>query len=138
VTPAAVAIDIHQTLDVEGHFRSKFTFNFVVVFNDVTDRDAFFFAEILDPGAFLHTGLIADLHGRRPAYSENIRQTDDYPFIVRDINTSNTRHWVSLLRSSDGRKDNSTLSLLMAFVLADHTDDSLAPYDLALSADFSD
>jgi sensor domain CHASE-containing protein len=97
MTPTAVTVDIHQTLDVEAHFRSELTFNFVIVLDNVTDRDTLVLVQVLDPGTFVDASLPADLLRRCPADAKDIRQTHYDPFIVRDINARDTCHLPSLL-----------------------------------------
>jgi hypothetical protein len=97
VTAAPVAVDIHEPFDIEAYFSSEFAFDLVFVLDDVTNRDALVFAQILDSRAFVNARFFANLPRRRPADTEDISQANDDPLLVWDINTCYTRHLNSLL-----------------------------------------
>jgi hypothetical protein len=139
VASSAIAVDIHQTFDVETDLRAEFSLDFILVFDDVTERYALVFAQVLDPGTLVHTCFVTDLLRRRASNTIYVGKAYDDPFIVRNINTNNTRHSLfSFLYGATPPQYKLPLALLVPLILADHTDYAFSPYDLALATNLSD
>src|SRR5512138_2487274 len=91
MTEAAVATEVHQTLDVHGDFTAQVAL----------DRElghAFAQAlhlgvgQILDLRRLGNTSRVADLAGRGPTDAVNGGQRNNRVLMIRDINPSNTSH----------------------------------------------
>jgi len=125
VPSATVAIDIHQAFDVVAHLATERAFNFEIVLDNASDADRFVFGQILDAAARVESDLITDPASRSRSDSENVRQTDYNPFLVRYVDTGYTCHVKDPFRAL-------TLALFVTLVLADHPNDAFAPDDLAV------
>ena len=63
VTDAAIATDVHQSLDVHLHLAAQVTFHFVFVTDDFTNGCCLGIGPILHAGILVHTGLLEDCSG---------------------------------------------------------------------------
>jgi hypothetical protein len=124
-----VAAEIHQPLDVELHFTTKVTLNFVISVKDVADEFHIRVSEFLNPFVFRDLRLRANRFRTRPTNSVKIRQGKGQMLSTRKINASDTCH---------GYSNSVSLTLLVARILADHAHDTTTAHDFALVADFFD
>jgi hypothetical protein len=126
MTQAAIAAEIHQPLDVHGDLTTEVTLDLVALLEELADSDDLTLAELVGPDVRVNPRLRADLQRRGPPNAEDVLERDPDLLIAREVDTGNSCHRCNLLDLA--------LALLVARVLADHTDDSLPPYDLALVA----
>ena len=63
VTNAAIATDVHQSLDVHLHLATEVTFHFVFVTDYLTHCGCLGIGPILDAGVLVDTGLLEDCSG---------------------------------------------------------------------------
>src|SRR5512139_1538729 len=91
MTEAAIAAEVHQTLDVHGDFTAQ-----VALYRELshafTQTLDFGLGQILDLRGLSNASRLADLAGRGPADTINGGQRDDRVLMIRDINPSNTGH----------------------------------------------
>ena len=124
MSQAAIATDIHQTLDIHLDALAKVAFDLSLRFQDRANPAQLVFTEIsyarieID-ARFLEHGVRA-----RAADAVNISQTDLGSLVGRKIYTCYTCHRISLL----------SLSLFVFGICADHSYYALAMDDLALVA----
>ena len=76
MTDAAIAADVHETLDVHGHFTAKVTLHLVIVQNFRTKQLGFFFGKILDAGVGIDARLLQDLTRRAQTDAVDVRKAD--------------------------------------------------------------
>jgi len=96
VTQAAVAADVHQTLDVRRYLRAQNALGFVLRSDDGTDGARLLVGPVLYLLVQVDTGLRQDFLGVAPANAENVSQGDFAALVVRDINPCDTSHFVWL------------------------------------------
>ena len=91
MTHAAVATQVHQTLDVHGQFAAQVAFHdkladFVAQFLE------FVIVQVLDLLVGRDTGCVADLLRTRTANTVDSRQADNGVLMIWDVNPCNTCH----------------------------------------------
>jgi hypothetical protein len=94
VADAAIAAQVHQALDVHGHFAAQ-----VALDRELRDLGAqrrhFGVGQILDLDAVLDPGRIANAARTAVADAENVGQTDDDMLVHRNVDAGDTRHLFS-------------------------------------------
>jgi hypothetical protein len=130
-----ITVDVHQTLDVVAHLTPQRPLDFVLVFDDVTNLDRLVFCEILHPTIRIDTRLLADAPRRRLPDAVDVREAHPDAFVFWDINPCDTCHRsCSFPEGATLRRALLALALLVALVLADHSDNAFPPDDLAVRA----
>ena len=89
---AAIAGQIHQTLDVHRCGAAQITFNGVLRIDRFADLQHFLIAQILHAAGMIDPDLVRNLLGLVGPDTMNIGQRDDHALISRDINPGNTSH----------------------------------------------
>ena len=82
MTDAAVAADIHQSLDVHLDFGAEGAFHFVLIVDDVAEGVLLVVGPILHLLAFVDTGLGQNLFGGATSDSEDIGQAYLSSFVL--------------------------------------------------------
>jgi hypothetical protein len=90
VTETAVGPEIHQSLDVHSDFLSEIPFHLMILIDDLTYFDYFGLSKLSCPLVPVDTCLGQYLLGRRTAYAVDIRQSYLGPFVVGQIDSSNS------------------------------------------------
>jgi hypothetical protein len=91
VTQAAVAAEVHETLDAHVDFTAEVTLNGELGHRPA-ERFELFFGQRPDAGRFGDIGRIADLAGPGTTDTEDVRERDDRVLVVRDVHTRDTSH----------------------------------------------
>jgi hypothetical protein len=126
MAPPTVATNILQALDRQGYLGPEIALYAIAVLDHLPDAPEFFRREILDPCRLIHPRLFKDLLRRRATHAVNIRERDDSPLVVRNINSDNTRQRDSLPFAA------LSLPLIVPSVLADDPDQSVSLDELAV------
>ena len=95
MTNSAVAVDLHQSLDVHRAITAKVTLYGVGIFDLVTKLCNLGFGQILCTGIRIDTGLCKDVVCALASDTVNIGQSNLNALVVRNINTSYTPGSVS-------------------------------------------
>ena len=72
MTDAAIAADVHETLDVELYFGAEVTLDLVVFTNDFTNLTSLFVGPVLYFNVFVNTGLCQNLTGAAASNTKNV------------------------------------------------------------------
>jgi hypothetical protein len=91
VSNAPVTAEIHQPLDVHGHFTAKVAFDLIFLVYGFSDPGQFVIRKVRDPAFGRNSDQIANFPRRGLADAINIGQRYDDPLSGRNINASNTR-----------------------------------------------
>ena len=102
----------------------------MVRFDFLTDFVHFIGAQIVDAAVPVDAGSSKDFQGSSPADAINIGKCDIRSFTTGQFNACNSGHVKTPARLA--------LALFMPGVFADHSQNTLAPDNLALRADFFD
>jgi len=124
---AAIAAEVHQTLDVHIDLTAEITFDLIVQVDGFTDLPDLILIEIVRELILGDAGNAADLGRAMRTDTENILKRNHDVLSPGDIYTSDSCHIEPL-----------ALPLLMTGVLTKHAHHTLAAHDLALFADFLD
>jgi len=92
VTEAAVAADVHQTLDVHLDTLAEVTLDLAFRVEHGSDLVQLVFAQITDLRAAVYTGLTEHIDARGPADAGELRQPNSCPLVGRQIYTCYTSH----------------------------------------------
>jgi len=88
---AAVAAEVHQTLDIHRNFTTKITFD--GHFTDFgAQRIKIRFAEVTHTGAFGDTALFTQTLRLRAAHTEDVGQRDNSVLVVGYVDPGYTSH----------------------------------------------
>ena len=124
---SSVTAQIHQPLDVHGHLASKIAFNNEVGYRRAQIRD-FGFCQIFDLGFRSNARRDANLLRTRISDPENSRQCNHDVLIYRYIYACYSSHLTLPYPL--------TLTLLVPRIGTDHTHNTFAPHNLAVSTHF--
>ncbi len=94
MTQAAVAGQVHQTLDVHRHFAAQVAFDRVIAVDGFTDLQHFGVSQLVDAAAVFDTDLLDDLFSVLGADAVDILERDDHALIGRYVDASDTGHEV--------------------------------------------
>src|ERR1700731_2645002 len=92
---AAIAAEIHQTLDVHAGLTTQITFDQIVAVDHFTNLQHFLIAQLIDPTVVGDLDLVHDLGGILLADTMDILERNQDALVGRDIHTGNTGHEVS-------------------------------------------
>jgi hypothetical protein len=92
---AAIAAQVHQTLDVHGNCPAKITFNHKVTIDHLTNLTYFHVAQFVDPTRPINIDLLANLLGMMAPDAMNVGQRNFDAFIRWYIYTGNTSQYLS-------------------------------------------
>jgi hypothetical protein len=148
VPKTPVTTEIHQPLDIHGHFSPE------IAFHDklghlLTDALDLIFAELPDPLRRFNPHLVTDQSCTRSSYAINRRERNHKVLMIGNVNPRNSCHlkYLQTLRNRTiaereiltsfwMRTKSLTLTLLMARVLANDSHCPLSFQDLAIPTDF--
>jgi hypothetical protein len=88
----AITAQIHQPLDVHGHFTAQIAFDHVVLVDDLTDLDDFLIRQFRNPALPRDADFGTDLRGFGPANAMDVSQRNLDPFVGRNIYACYPRH----------------------------------------------
>src|SRR6195256_586591 len=95
MTQAAIAAEIHQTLDVHAGLASQVAFDHIVAVDYFTDLQNFLIAQLRDATIVGNLDLLQDV-GRIPlADAVDILERDQHALVGRNIHAGNTGHGFS-------------------------------------------
>jgi len=89
---AAVASEIHQTLDRLLKVPAQVAFDFVVGVDHLTDMNLLIGRQVVGLDHWIDFGGGEDLHRARPAYSVDIGQRDKHPLVFGEFDSSYACH----------------------------------------------
>jgi hypothetical protein len=87
-----VGTDIHQSLDVGGHVSSEVSLHLIFLFDNISDANHLCLGEFIYLSVLMDVRLFEDFIGGRSSNTIDISEGDLYPFILRKIDSCNTRH----------------------------------------------
>src|ERR1700744_3092086 len=93
VTQAAIATQVHQTLDVHRHIAAQIALNQIVAVDDFADLDGFGFRQIANATGRIDAQLRDDLLGSVQPDSMNVGESNLDSLLGRDVNAGDTCHW---------------------------------------------
>src|SRR2546421_3662685 len=104
MTEAAIAAEVHQTLDVDTGLAAKIAFDEVVAVDHFADLQDFLVAQLADATISRDLDLLDDLGRILLADAMNVLERDQNALVGRDIHAGNTGHGLlSCRRSLMGR-----------------------------------
>src|SRR5688500_8543731 len=89
---AAVAVDLHQPLDVDADVLARFTLDLVLVGDDLEALSNVVLAMIFEQVVLVNTRLPADVARARTANTKDIRQAHFDPLVEGELHTRDTCH----------------------------------------------
>src|SRR5262249_40143696 len=92
----AVAAEIHQPLDVHGHFAPQIALNHVVAVDDLADLQDFLVCKLGYPALLGNPGLLHDLTGLTGADAMDILKRNHYPLVGWYVDAGNSGHGLLL------------------------------------------
>ena len=101
MTQAAIASQVHQTLDVHRGLTTKITLNGVLSVNRLTDLQHLSVREILNATSMINAQTISNLTRLKCADTMNIGKRDDHALVCGDINPGNTSQLSSPCSTGD-------------------------------------
>ena len=87
-----ITSNVHQPLDIHGHFTAKVSLNLMLAINDFSNADHLGLFELIDTGTEIDISLCQDLLGGRSSNTVNVCQGDFNPFVIWQVNTSDSCH----------------------------------------------
>src|SRR5262245_29890712 len=124
---AAVAAEVHQTLDVHLDLAPQVAFDLVLGVDDLADAPQLAFVERVGDLVGRDLGGLADVGGGLGPNAEQVAQRNHDVLTTRKVDACDACHVLS-----------STLSLLVPRILTQDSDHAPAAHDLALVTDFLD
>jgi hypothetical protein len=124
-----VAAKVHQTLDIHGNFSAKVTLDDEIC-NSRTQSRNLGFSKVLDRCMRCHTSCHTNLLRTRVTDAVNRRQADYDVLVQWNVYACYSSHFTPLLVVL-------ALTLLMTFVSTNHSHNTVATNDFAVSAHFS-
>src|ERR1700733_274013 len=100
MTQAAVAAEIHQTLDVHPGLATQVAFDQIVAVDHFTNLKDFLIAELIDAAIFWNLDLLHDLGRVLLADAMDVLERDQDALVSRDIHAGNTGHGLLSCRRS--------------------------------------
>src|SRR5260370_42613856 len=105
MTQAAIAAEIHQTLDVHAGLTPQVTFDHIVAVDHFTNLQHFLIAQLRDPAIIGNLDLLQDVGGIPLADAMDVLERDEHTLVGRDIHAGHTGHGLfSCRRSVPGRQ----------------------------------
>src|SRR5437764_10203913 len=92
VAHAAVAVDLHQPLDVQADVLAEVALDLPLVGDDLADLAHVVLGEVLDARVAVDARVREDVVRPRAADAENISQTDFHSLVQWEINACDTCH----------------------------------------------
>src|SRR5262249_55668096 len=92
VAQAAIAAQIHETLDVHGDFAAKIALDAVLAVYGFADAHHLVIGELIDTAIGRNADLFANLPGLGAADPIDVGERDQHSFLGRNIDAGNARH----------------------------------------------
>jgi hypothetical protein len=92
MTKTSVTVDVTQASYVLGNLSAKLAFHDIIAVDNLGYAAKLIFTELAGLCAFVNTGLFQNLLRGVFTYTNNIGQRNPYRFVIRNINTNDTRH----------------------------------------------
>src|SRR6478735_11866531 len=97
---AAVAAEVHQTLDVDADLTTQIALDEIVAVDHFADLKHFGVAELIDPTIVWDLDLLHDLTGDLLADAMDVLERDQHALVGRDVHAGNTGHGLLSCRRS--------------------------------------
>src|SRR5580698_6701308 len=102
---AAIAAEVHQTLDVHADFATKIALDQIVAVDHFADLQHFLVAQLADATVSGNLDLLHDVSGMLLTDAMDVLERDHHALVGRDIHTGNTGHeLLSCRRSLKGKR----------------------------------
>ena len=95
MTQAAIAGQIHQTLDVHCNFTPQIAFNRVIGINRFTNVQNFLIGKVLNPTGRINLQFFNNVSRSSASDTVNVGKRNDYALVSGDIYPSNTCQYFS-------------------------------------------
>src|SRR6202521_1381502 len=100
MTQAAIAAEIHQTLDVHAGLATQVAFDHIIAVDHFTNLQNFLIAQLRDATIVRNLDLLQDL-GRIPlADAMDVLERDQHALVGRNVHAGNTGHGLLSCRRS--------------------------------------
>src|ERR1700737_2944684 len=100
MTQAAIAAEIHQTLDVHAGLATQVAFDQIVAVDHFTNLQYFLIAQLIDAAIIGNLHLLQDVGRILLADAMDVLERDQDALVGRDIHTGNTGHGLLSCRRS--------------------------------------
>src|ERR1700731_3221013 len=100
MTQAAIAAEVHQTLDVHAGLATQVALDQIVTVDHFTDLQYFLIAELRHPAVIRNLDLFQDVGRVLLADAMDILERDQHALIGRNIHAGNTGHGLLSCRRS--------------------------------------
>jgi hypothetical protein len=100
MTQAAIAAEIHQTLDVHAGLATQVAFDHIVAVDHFTDLQYFLIAQLRDPAINRNLDFIQDVGRILLADAMDVLERDQDALVGRDIHAGDTGHGLLSCRRS--------------------------------------
>src|ERR1051326_2006598 len=92
VAHAAVAVDLHQPLDVEADVLAEVSLDFALVGDDLADPPDLVLGKVFPARVAVHLGLAEDVGGARTADAEDVGEAHFHALVQWEIDACDTCH----------------------------------------------
>lgn len=133
MSQAAIRPNIDVVLNATRKITSEIPFYTIGLVDDSPEIDDFFVGQDIRLLAWIDSSVREDFESGSTTYAIDVSQPNLDSFVPRQLNAGNARHAFFSYRSK--MKNRLALSLFMAGILANDTDDAGSFNDLAFSAD---
>src|SRR4029079_3634540 len=96
VAEAAVGADLDESLDVEGRLAAEVALHLVSAVDQLAQAVDLLLGEIADTGVRIDVGLGKDLLARGQTDPEDVRESDLYALLTRDVDAGDACHQLPL------------------------------------------
>src|ERR1700738_5003667 len=103
MTQAAIAAEIHQTLDVHADLATQIAFDQIVAVDHFTDLQNFLVGQLIDAAVSGNLDFLHDLGRILLADAMDVLERDLHALVGRNIHTGNTGHRLLSCRRSPDR-----------------------------------
>src|SRR5258707_6150652 len=100
MTQAAIAAEIHQTLDVHAGLTPQVTFDHIVAVDYLTDLQHFLIAQLRDPAVIGNLDLLQDVGRILLANAMDVLERDQHALVGGNDHAGNTGHGLLSCRRS--------------------------------------
>src|SRR6476661_3439538 len=100
MTQAAIAAEVHQTLDVDAGLAPQVAFDHIVAVDHLTDLQHFLIAQLRNPTVIGNLDLLQDLGRILLADAVDVLERDQHALVGRDVHAGNTGHGLLSCRQS--------------------------------------
>src|SRR4051794_29291135 len=104
MTQAAIAAEVHQTLDVDADLATKIALDEIVAVDHFADLQNFLVAQLADATLRRNLDLLHDLGSVLLADAMDVLERDQDALVGRDIHAGNTGHGLLSCRRSQAER----------------------------------